>query len=65
MCIRDINENGDIHLSETDVVGKKFRGEIKHVENPKKPGEIKDKIIEIELKEDSGNEESQEDDIPF
>jgi len=54
-------EDGKLHLSETECVGKVFEGFIEHQENPNKPGENKDKLASVVVPE----EEPEEEDVPM
>lgn len=58
--------DGKIHLSETDVIGRQCEADIRHEPNPNKPGEVRDKMVNIvglnDVPEPTNGEE---DKIPF
>jgi len=61
------DEDGKVHVSEADVVGKVFEADIVHVRHPKDPTKIMDKIANIQMDDEMPMPESpeSEDDIPF
>ena len=59
-------EDGKIHLSETEIVGKQFKAKVGHVPNPNKPDEMRAKIISIEESNDvPPPSQGKDDDVPF
>jgi len=60
------DKDGKLHLSETDTVGKQFEADIEHRSNPKKPGEVQDKIVNIIVSNDvPPPNETEKDEVPF
>jgi len=66
VCGYKPGEDGKYHISETDMVGKRFRAEIKHKPNPNNTDEIRAKIVKIEIADDDVPPVAEEDkDTPF
>jgi len=59
------DNDGKIHLSETEIIGKQLKAKIEHVANPNKPDELRAKITRIEVSNDVPPPSKSDDEVPF
>ena len=63
------DEKGKVHLGDIDITGKQFEADIVHIQDPKDPTKIRDKIANIIVDDDVPPPEelnqAEEDKIPF
>jgi len=61
------DEKGNPHLSDTDIIGRQFEADIKHIQDPNDATKVRDKIADIVLLDDipAPAEPESEDEVPF
>ena len=59
------DNKGQVHLGDTNIIGKEFEADIVHIKDPNDPTKIRDKIANIVIDDDVPPPEEEDDSVPF